>query len=92
MKIPDIPAGFKPVKKLFTAPRLSRHRSAGLLPAPHVFDGVRCYSDEELARCEDLKRLGEDEWMRQPSPPARRPRLDEQARLAFAALARRGVC
>ena len=52
-----------PAKKLFTRPRLSRLRQAGLLPAPTLVNGIACYSQDALDRCEQLIAAGSDRWI-----------------------------
>lgn len=63
MKIPNIPTGYTPVKKLFTRPRLLRLRRLRLLPPPAYFDGVACYADAVVAELDDLLAAGSDEWI-----------------------------
>lgn len=72
---------YTPVKRLFTGPRLARLRRAGLLPAPALVNGVRCYSDADLARLDALLATGSDRWM-MTNHGRGRPSLADLARSA----------
>ena len=81
MKIPNIPAGYTPAKKLFSRPRMLRLRRLRFLPPPAYFDDVACYSDEVLSDLADLLATGNDEWIMLDHGRGR-PALADLARLA----------
>lgn len=80
-----------PARKYFTRWRLARYRDVDLLTEPIMINGVPCYSQADLDRCEALLSLGGDEWMKK-SHGRGRPSLAERAELARAALAQRSSC
>ena len=75
------PPGFKRADELFTRPRLSRIRRAGLLPAPRKINGVLCYSEEIIERYDEMLQRGQDRWMMLDHGRGR-PRLADIGRLA----------
>lgn len=77
-----LPPGYIPVDDLFTRPRLSRLRRAGLLPAPEKIYGVRCFKAAVIKQFNRNWQIGLDRWIMIDHGRGR-PAVAEIARLAL---------